>query len=101
MWQKNEDGRFACSVPGMYLYFIGIKVRNLKIDFNPGLNFSVTLGCGSTVSENNTYFVSSGSTTGSCTLKICECSDNICQVCKYVQAGTMYDFHDSTDTLKF
>ena len=32
MWQKNEDGRFACSVPGMYLYFIGIKVRNLKID---------------------------------------------------------------------
>merc|ERR1711936_42063 len=45
-----------------------------------GVCCTFTLGCGSTVSENNTYFVSSGSTTGSCTLKICECSDNICQL---------------------
>jgi len=45
-----------------------------------GVCCTFALGCGSTVSENNTYFVSSSTTSGACTLKICECSDNICQL---------------------
>ena len=41
----------------------------------------VSLGCGATISENNSYFVSSGSSSsGDCRLKVCQCNDNICQV---------------------
>ena len=42
--------------------------------------FSVALNCGQQSSENNTYFESKGTESGSCTLKICPCNDNICQV---------------------
>jgi len=45
-----------------------------------GVCCTFTPGCGDTVSENNTYFESSGSEVGSCTVKICPCSDNICQL---------------------
>ena len=41
---------------------------------------SVTLGCGGTSSENCTYFQSGGQEVGQCRLKICPCSDNICQL---------------------
>eukprot|EP00093_Oithona_nana_P004330 04330.XXX_134142_132652_1 [CDS] Oithona nana genome sequencing. len=37
-------------------------------------------GCGAEASENCTYFQSSGTETGQCRLKICPCSDNICQL---------------------
>ena len=36
--------------------------------------------CGDTIAENNTYFESQGSEAGNCALKICPCSDNICQL---------------------
>ena len=36
--------------------------------------------CGQTIAENNTYFESQGSESGNCALKICPCSDNICQL---------------------
>ena len=51
-----------------------------KILFNHILNFTVSIKCGTTVAENNTYFESGGSESGSCSVKICPCSDNICQV---------------------
>lgn len=40
----------------------------------------VQKGCGDTSSENCTYFQSSGTEVGQCRLKICPCSDNICQL---------------------
>merc|ERR1719445_2730462 len=45
-----------------------------------GVCCTFALNCGATSSENNTYFESTGSETGSCNLKICPCNDNICQV---------------------
>ena len=54
--------------------------KKKKIPFNHILNFTVAIKCGTTVAENNTYFESGGSESGSCTVKICPCSDNICQV---------------------
>ena len=41
---------------------------------------SVTLGCGQTSSENCTYFQSGGQEVGQCRIKICPCSDDICQL---------------------
>ena len=43
---------------------------------------SVTLGCGSTSSQNCTYFQSSATNqpAGQCAIKICKCSSDICQV---------------------
>ena len=40
----------------------------------------VQKGCGDTSSENCTYFQSSGTEVGQCRLKVCPCSDNICQL---------------------
>jgi len=45
-----------------------------------GVCCTFALNCGATSSENNTYFESTGSETGSCNLKICPCNDNICQL---------------------
>lgn len=44
------------------------------------LTLSVQKSCGDTSSENCTYFQSSGSEVGQCRIKICPCSDNICQL---------------------
>ena len=44
------------------------------------LSFLVIGRCGDTISQNNTYFESRGSESGSCTLKICKCSTNVCQL---------------------
>ncbi len=41
---------------------------------------SVIARCGDTLTENNTYFESSGSETGSCRFTICKTGNNICQV---------------------
>ena len=42
---------------------------------------SVEYGCGQTSNENCSYFVSSGTVTaGQCRIKVCPCSDNICQI---------------------
>ena len=41
--------------------------------------FLVTLGCGSTSSENLTYFEVSNANEGECTAKICK-QDGVCQV---------------------
>ena len=40
----------------------------------------VQLACGGQSSENCTYFVSDGKEIGQCRIKICPCSDNICQL---------------------
>ena len=62
-------------------------ILNLKICLYFFL-FKVSLGCGATISENNSYFVSSGSSSsGDCRLKVCQCNDDICQVCDFS------DFH--------
>jgi len=45
-----------------------------------GVCCTFTLGCGGTSSENCTYFQSGGQEVGQCRLKICPCSDNICQL---------------------
>ena len=57
---------------------IYIKFQNIPILL---FLFKVSLGCGATISENNSYFVSSGSSSsGDCRLKVCQCNDDICQV---------------------
>ena len=43
----------------------------------------VTLSCGGTTSENNTYIVQASTTTAPatpCTYKICPCSSDICRI---------------------
>jgi len=45
-----------------------------------GVCCTFTLSCGSSISENNTYWESGGSESGSCDVTICPCSDNICQL---------------------
>ena len=51
----------------------------------------VTTGCGSSSSENCTYFEVSGANDGPCVGKICKCSSNICQVrfSKYIQGCSL------------
>ncbi|TRY80429.1 hypothetical protein TCAL_15494, partial [Tigriopus californicus] len=41
---------------------------------------AVSATCGQTSNENCTYFESAGSEIGGCSLTICPCGDNICQV---------------------
>ncbi len=55
--------------------------RCLTFEGVTSLFISVSLGCGSTTSENMTYF-ESGSTvnSGACRAKICKCNSNICQM---------------------
>lgn len=45
-----------------------------------GVCCSFAVKCGTTISENNTYFESGGSETGNCKLKLCPCNNNICQL---------------------
>lgn len=45
-----------------------------------GVCCTFTIGCGSTSSENCTYFEVSGAPTGPCNGKICKCNSNICQM---------------------
>jgi len=45
-----------------------------------GVCCTFSLSCGSTIAENNTYWESGGSETGSCGVTICPCSDNICRL---------------------
>ncbi|XP_059097782.1 uncharacterized protein LOC131892064 [Tigriopus californicus] len=45
-----------------------------------GVCCTFTENCGATSNENCTYFESSGGEIGACQLKICPCSDNICQL---------------------
>ena len=40
----------------------------------------VTVRCGAESRENCTYFESTGSEVGPCSVKICKCDDNVCQV---------------------
>ncbi len=47
-------------------------------------NISVTLTCGGTSSENCTYFDSSSPVAGGCSVTICPCNNNICQVSKLI-----------------
>ena len=42
--------------------------------------FSVTVRCGASSSENCTYFEGGSSEVGPCSLKICRCDQNVCQV---------------------
>ena len=51
-----------------------VKVFLIKI-------LSVTVRCGQQSNENCTYFESSSSSaSGACSIKICKCNSNICQV---------------------
>ena len=43
-------------------------------------NLIVQVSCGESSSENCTYFISDGNEVGQCRIKICPCSDNICQL---------------------
>lgn len=58
--------------------------RYYKIFRNTFLNsicpFLYLAGCGSTSSENCTYFEVNGANSGACRAKICKCSSDICQV---------------------
>ena len=61
---------------------------------------SVTVRCGAQISENCTYFESSGSEIGQCGVKICKCDANICQVIfpirffrEITKIGEMYFTH--------
>ena len=54
-----------------------IKNFKAKIEYSLPL---VQLSCGQTSSENCTYFQSSTNEVGQCRIKICPCSDNICQL---------------------
>ncbi|XP_059097889.1 uncharacterized protein LOC131892134 [Tigriopus californicus] len=45
-----------------------------------GVCCTFVLGCGSTSSQNCTYFESTGTEAGSCRMKICPCNGNICQL---------------------
>ena len=42
------------------------------------LLLTVATGCGSSTSENCTYFEVSGAVDGACVGQICKCNDNIC-----------------------
>ena len=40
----------------------------------------VTLGCGSSTSQNNSYVENSGAVAGACRYTICKANSNVCQV---------------------
>ena len=44
------------------------------------LYITVTLGCGKEYAQNCTYFDSSSPTAGSCSARVCEANNNICQM---------------------
>ena len=48
----------------------------------------VTLGCGSSSAENNSYFEVSDPSSGQCKAQICKSDDNVCQV------SDQFDQHD-------
>ena len=88
---KNRNRRILESNQHYYLQFFHwlrllwyggfLLVFNLCLpEFVHHIYSLVALNCGSTSTENNTYFESRGSESGSCRLKICPCNDNICQV---------------------
>ena len=68
----------------VYVSSKNLKKNHKSISFIKYLTkffFKVSLGCGATISENNSYFVSSGSSSsGDCRIKVCQCNDDICQV---------------------
>ena len=68
-----EDTEFAAPV-STYL------TPDIQSSFFKDCYISVQLNCGQSSSENCTYFQSSGSEVGQCRIKICPCSDNICQL---------------------
>ena len=43
-------------------------------------SLTVTLGCGESSVENNTYFEVTSPTAGQCSAKVCPCNENICQI---------------------
>ena len=59
--------------------FVRYFIQNLFSFFDALCGFLVTLGCGSTSSENLTYFEVSNANEGECTAKICK-QDGVCQV---------------------
>jgi hypothetical protein len=54
----------------------------LKLNLCHFYRFIVTLGCGSVISENSTYFQSASPSqaAGQCGATVCKCSSDICQV---------------------
>jgi hypothetical protein len=70
-----KDSEFAVFV---CIYFLTLFLISFEMCF---CTFLVTLGCGTTSSENCTYFdIASTINAGACTAKICKCNSNICQV---------------------
>ena len=59
--------------------YVKIKKHFLNLSQNPIL---VTLACGSSTTQNCSYFDSAGSpNSGSCTINVCKTSNDVCQVC--------------------
>eukprot|EP00095_Tigriopus_kingsejongensis_P001171 maker-scaffold415_size178368-snap-gene-0.24 protein:Tk01171 transcript:maker-scaffold415_size178368-snap-gene-0.24-mRNA-1 annotation:"hypothetical protein Y032_0655g1201" len=54
--------------------------EGVKVNQAVYLHLLFTGSCGSTFSENCTYFENAGGQPGSCSLKVCRSSDNICQL---------------------
>ena len=60
-----------------------LKLFKIEIIFDSKLIFvTVSLGCGSSNSENNSYIVQAGATSISnpCKHTICPCSTNVCRI---------------------
>ena len=43
-----------------------------------GVCCTLSLGCGATVTTNNTYFASSSGASSPCAAKVCKCSSSVC-----------------------
>ena len=69
-----------CGLFNIAVFLVAQKVGSPKTQKFP---FSVTLGCGSKIAENCTYFQSASTSQagGQCGVTICKCSSDICQVC--------------------
>ena len=53
---------------------------------------AVVLGCGGTTNQNCTYFQSSAVAAGMCSIRICKCSTDICQVGQKSFAPMSYEY---------
>ena len=60
--------------------FFKVQQCDTQIFKNIHFMFSVTVRCGASSSENCTYFEGGSSEVGPCSLKICRCDQNVCQV---------------------
>ena len=71
------DGYGVCCVCKFFFFLNNQDYSVSSIKFS----ISVSMGCGTTTSENTTYFEeTSVSNTGGCSMEVCKCDTNICQI---------------------